>query len=306
MSTNQPQNLSEWQLYCVLKRTNLLQYYDSFVRQGECDVLMLSNAEDEKFKEVMEKVGMAKKPLHVRQFRNSLLEWMKDPGITLCISYKVFRNNDFNVYLYVIQIVDLRRGNEHPPSYIKKADYTSLSPVEVSLKSNVVSGDYSEAPLLKRDIHLKQTEGRRALTVHKSEKKEIQPKQKDKLKPPQRLVKDVNDNAIRIQKNYTLLVNNIVSTTDVTDYLIGEDIMQHEEREEVCASGLTTNESNRRLLDKLLYKDRQIYHQLLKALRHAEYLEIANEVSNTEVTELDQKLYRIGKQFLHNCISTNT
>ncbi|XP_076108937.1 uncharacterized protein LOC143076925 [Mytilus galloprovincialis] len=99
---------------------------------------------------------------------------------------------------------------------------------------------------------------------------------------------------IRIQKNYTLLVHNIVSTTAVTDYLIGEDIMQHEEREEVCASGLTTNESNRRLLDKLLYKDRQIYHQLLKALRHAEYLEIANEVSNTEVTELDQKLYRIG------------
>ncbi|CAG2198639.1 unnamed protein product [Mytilus edulis] len=105
---------------------------------------------------------------------------------------------------------------------------------------------------------------------------------------------DVNDNAIRMQKNYTLLVNNIVSTTDVTDYLIGEDIMQHEEREEVCASGLTTNESNRRLLDKLLYKDRNGYHQLLKALRHAEYLQIANEVSNTAVTELDQKLYRIG------------
>lgn len=117
---------------------------------------------------------------------------------------------------------------------------------------------------------------------------------------------DVNDNAIRIQKNYTLLVNNIVSTTDVTDYLIGEDIMQHEEREEVCASGLTTNESNRRLFDKLLYKDRNGYHQLLKALRHAEYLQIANEVSNTAVTELDQKLYRIGKQLLHICISTNT
>ncbi|CAG2212249.1 unnamed protein product [Mytilus edulis] len=107
-------------------------------------------------------------------------------------------------------------------------------------------------------------------------------------------VNKVNDNAIRIQKNYTLLVNNIVSTTDVTDYLIGEDIMQHEEREEVCASGLTTNESNRRLLDKLLYKDRNGYHQLLKALRHAEYLQIANKVSNTAVTELDQKLYRIG------------
>lgn len=57
-------------------------------------------------------------------------------------------------------------GNEHLPSYIKKADDTSLSPVEVILKSNVVSGDYSEEPLLKKDIHLKHTEGRRALTVH--------------------------------------------------------------------------------------------------------------------------------------------
>lgn len=70
---------------------------------------MLSNAEDKKFKEVMEKVGMVKKPLHVRQFRNSLLEWMKDPGITLCIFYHVFRNNGVNVYLCVIQILDLTR-----------------------------------------------------------------------------------------------------------------------------------------------------------------------------------------------------
>ncbi|CAG2214275.1 unnamed protein product [Mytilus edulis] len=96
---------------------------------------------------------------------------------------------------------------------------------------------------------------------------------------------NVNDNAMRIQKNYTLLVNNIVSTTDVTDYLIGENIMQHEEREEICATGLTTNESNRRLLDKLLYKDGNGYHQLLSALRHAEYLHIANEVSNTAASK---------------------
>lgn len=46
----------------------------------ECDVLKISNAEDKKFKDVMEKVGMAKKPLHVRQFRIALLEWMTDRG----------------------------------------------------------------------------------------------------------------------------------------------------------------------------------------------------------------------------------
>lgn len=66
---------------------------------------------------------------------------------------------------YILHII-LLGGNEHLPSYIKKADDTSLSPVEVSLKSNVATDDYSEEPLLQRDIHLKQTKGRRALTVH--------------------------------------------------------------------------------------------------------------------------------------------
>ncbi|CAG2196780.1 unnamed protein product [Mytilus edulis] len=80
MATNQPQNLLEWQLHCVLKRASLLQYYESFIRQGECNVLQLSESDDDKFKDVMEKVGMAKKSIHVRQFKNSLLEWVKDPG----------------------------------------------------------------------------------------------------------------------------------------------------------------------------------------------------------------------------------
>ncbi|CAG2233075.1 NAB [Mytilus edulis] len=67
MATNQPQNLLEWQLHCVLQRANLLQYYDSFIRQGECNVLQLSESDDEKFKDVMEKVGMDKKSIHVRK-----------------------------------------------------------------------------------------------------------------------------------------------------------------------------------------------------------------------------------------------
>lgn len=91
-------------------------------------------------------------------------------------------------------------------------------------------------------------------------------------------------------------MNNIVSTTDVTDYLIENFIIQHEDREEICASGLTTNESNRRLIDKLVYKNG--YHQLLKALQHAEYIQIAHEVSNTVVSKSDQKLYHIGKHAL--------
>ncbi|CAG2239851.1 unnamed protein product [Mytilus edulis] len=445
MATNQPRNLLEWQLHCVLNRANLLQYYESFVREGECDVLKLSNAEDEKFHDVMEKVGMARKPLRIRQLRNTLLEWIKDPGENAenqnenqpVATYDKTENDQCDDLLNPngSQIVSIEKGqtptrksglfgrlvgffrkkpstsktvkkgdkgltekNEDVPTFIKKTDDDALS--SSALKSTTVSEFYPGLPHMRKDVHWKQTKGEGPIATNKLEKKTIEQQEDTRSRPTQRVIKDqkqhglfpyydelinqtvldkmvldnlisrcilmiedreeiikpttqrernkvlldiltdrpygtfqvfkdvlkesdphnsdvqelisrmqctvnseenmscnkinVNDNAIRMQKNYTLLVNNIVSTTDVTDYLIGEDIMQHEEREEVCASGLTTNESNRRLLDKLLYKDRNGYHQLLKALRHAEYLQIANEVSNTAVTELDQKLYRIG------------
>ena len=35
MSSIQPGNPSEWQLYKVLQRSNLLQYYDTFIAQGK-------------------------------------------------------------------------------------------------------------------------------------------------------------------------------------------------------------------------------------------------------------------------------
>ena len=35
MATLQPHNTSEWQLYRVLQRANLLQYYDTFIAQGK-------------------------------------------------------------------------------------------------------------------------------------------------------------------------------------------------------------------------------------------------------------------------------
>ena len=34
MATSQPTNTSEWQLYRVLQRANLLQYYETFIAQG--------------------------------------------------------------------------------------------------------------------------------------------------------------------------------------------------------------------------------------------------------------------------------
>ncbi|XP_050407506.2 NGFI-A-binding protein 1 isoform X2 [Patella vulgata] len=80
MTTAQPSNSSEWQLYRVLQRANLLQYYEIFIAQGGDDVQQLCEAGEEEFLEIMALVGMASKPLHVRRLQKSLQEWVTNPG----------------------------------------------------------------------------------------------------------------------------------------------------------------------------------------------------------------------------------
>lgn len=81
MTTAQPSNASEWQLYRVLQRANLLQYYDTFVSQGGDDVQQLCEAGEEEFLEIMALVGMASKPLHVRRLQKALQEWVANPAL---------------------------------------------------------------------------------------------------------------------------------------------------------------------------------------------------------------------------------
>ncbi|XP_045208072.2 NGFI-A-binding protein homolog isoform X2 [Mercenaria mercenaria] len=81
MTTTQPSNASEWQLYRVLQRANLLQYYDTFVAQGGDDVQQLCEAGEEEFLEIMALVGMASKPLHVRRLQKALQEWVANPAV---------------------------------------------------------------------------------------------------------------------------------------------------------------------------------------------------------------------------------
>ncbi|KAL3837141.1 hypothetical protein ACJMK2_022519 [Sinanodonta woodiana] len=76
----QPQNASEWQLYHVLQRANLLQYFETFIAQGGDDVQQLCEAGEEEFLEIMALVGMASKPLHVRRLQKSLQEWVANPA----------------------------------------------------------------------------------------------------------------------------------------------------------------------------------------------------------------------------------
>ncbi|KAL5010574.1 hypothetical protein ScPMuIL_012879 [Solemya velum] len=80
MTTSQPHNASEWQLYRVLQRANLLQYYDTFIAQGGDDVQQLCEAGEEEFLEIMALVGMASKPLHVRRLQKALQEWVANPA----------------------------------------------------------------------------------------------------------------------------------------------------------------------------------------------------------------------------------
>lgn len=79
MTTAQPSNASEQQLYNVLKRANLLQYYDTFIAQGGDDVQQLCEAGEDEFLEIMALVGMAAKPLHVRRLQKALQEWVANP-----------------------------------------------------------------------------------------------------------------------------------------------------------------------------------------------------------------------------------
>nr|XP_053651689.1 uncharacterized protein LOC128701792 [Cherax quadricarinatus] len=78
--TSQPSNESELQLYRVLQRANLLNYYDTFISQGGDDVQQLCEAGEEEFLEIMALVGMASKPLHVRRLQKALQEWVSNPG----------------------------------------------------------------------------------------------------------------------------------------------------------------------------------------------------------------------------------
>ena len=83
--TGVPTNESELQLYRVLQRANLLNYFDVMIELGGDDVQQLCDAGEEEFLEIMALVGMASKPLHVRRLQKSLQEWMTQPSKSLSL-----------------------------------------------------------------------------------------------------------------------------------------------------------------------------------------------------------------------------
>ncbi|CAC5390146.1 unnamed protein product [Mytilus coruscus] len=255
MASNESQNLLEWQLHCVLKRASLLQYYESFIKHGECDVLQLSKAEDGKFKDVMEKVGMARKSIHVRHFKSTLLQWAKDPG-----------------------------KDKHVPSYIKKSDDSTTSPAQRSLKPGTVSfsmtGKSSEVLQLKKSIQEIRTKEKEELTSYKSEKKKAHPKEDTTQKYTQSVIKDHGHPGLT--GYYDELVDNTVLDKMVLDNLISRCILMIEDREEITKP-TTQRERNKVLLDILTERPYPTFHLFKDVLQES-------EPSNSYVQELVKKM----------------
>lgn len=79
VTTTTPSNEAELQLYRVLQRASLLEYYETFLEMGGDDLQQLCDAGEEEFLEIMALVNMASKPLHVRRLQKSLHEWVNNP-----------------------------------------------------------------------------------------------------------------------------------------------------------------------------------------------------------------------------------
>ncbi|XP_063448238.1 uncharacterized protein LOC134727781 [Mytilus trossulus] len=254
MATNEPPNLLEWQLHYVLKRASLLQYYDSFIRQGECNVLQLSESDDDKFKDVMEKVGMAKKSIHVRQFKNSLLEWVKDPG------------KDTQV-----------------PSYITKAHISTMSPGPPGSKPDKVSLSQSEKSSVVHNLPLtqrKDTQEQEGLTLMKSEK--IQVNLKEETTQKQTQSKDKDQEHRDLTSYYDELLDITVLDKLVLDNLISRCIIMIEDREEIIKP-TTQRERNKVLLDILNDRPYSTFHLFKDVLQES-------DPNNSCIQELVKKM----------------
>lgn len=103
-----------------------------------------------------------------------------------------------------------------------------------------------------------------------------------------------DEHKIKQQKNYRIFVHGVDCKTDIADNLFQSEVLDDEEKEEVCNSSLSTQGSNRLLYDKLYRKGEDTYRQLLKALRCAKYNDVASEMEKTQLSDHDRKLWQIG------------
>lgn len=84
-------------------------------------------------------------------------------------------------------------------------------------------------------------------------------------------------------------------TGSVSDYLVEREVLNLEDVQEINCSGLTTHESNRRLLAKMLRKDRLAYAIFIQALKQdISNKELAKQIDETIITREERVMYTIG------------
>ncbi|CAG2212623.1 ANKRD50 [Mytilus edulis] len=108
----------------------------------------------------------------------------------------------------------------------------------------------------------------------------------------------LNKHKVKLQKNYMMFVHGVDSKTDIADHLYQSDVLSTEEKEEICNSSLTQQESNRLLYNKLIRKGGDAYTHLLEAVRHGKYQDVASEMEKTELSDQEIQLCQIGMKKL--------
>lgn len=125
-----PSNRSEYELYRLLERANLLNYFGTFLNFGGDDVQQLCDADEEEFLEIMGLVGMTQKPLHVRRLQKALIEWRESRDLEL----SMLRSSHLNYFMN--RPVVNQQSNKCDPTLDATATGSSSVPPELKLYLN--------------------------------------------------------------------------------------------------------------------------------------------------------------------------
>ncbi|CAG2200308.1 ANKRD50 [Mytilus edulis] len=358
MASNEPQNLSEWQLHCVLKRANLLQYYESFIKHGECDVLQLSKAEDGEARffngrKIQERISM-----YLATSRNMMIlqrlqrkEALKPGTVSFSMTGK---SSDVPKLKTIIQDIKTKEKEEltsyksekkktHPKEDTTQKYTQSVIKDQEHHEHHDLTGYYDELldntvldkmvldNLISRCILM--IEDREEIvkpTTQRERNKVLLDILTERPYPTFHLFKDVllesepsnscvkelvkkmmstesrdahiswqgheielNKHKVKLQKNYMMFVHGVDSKTDIADHLYQSDVLSTEEKEEICNSSLTQQESNRLLYNKLIRKGGEAFTHLLGAVKHGKYQDVASEIEKTELSDKDIQLCQI-------------
>ncbi|XP_064468410.1 uncharacterized protein LOC135379088 [Ornithodoros turicata] len=104
--TSTPSDKSQGELYELLRRADLLSYYDNFIELAADNVQRLCDSTDEEFQALTDQVDMTRKPLHVKRLKTALIQRSGHAAITTSIPrneserqlYELLQQADLLVY----------------------------------------------------------------------------------------------------------------------------------------------------------------------------------------------------------------